>query len=102
MNAQIQQLIDEIKANSLSMHANLQNERSKCLTQQMEIDSLKLELDDLKIKNESLLHQVELLRLQLEETKGQVVVNSNILNRNNEEIDELVKEIEYCINQLRK
>lgn len=102
MNAQIQQIIDEIKAKSLSMHANLQNERSKCLNQQMELDSLKVELDDLKMKNENLQSQVNLLRNQLEETKGQVVVNSEIPNRNNEEIDELVKEIEYCINQLRK
>jgi chromosome segregation ATPase len=102
MNARIQQIIDEIKAKSLSMHVVLQNERAKSLNQQLEIDSLKVELDDLKINHENLLSQVNLLQAQLEETKGQVVSSSDVPQRNNEEIDELVKEIEYCINQLRK
>ncbi len=102
MNARIQQHIDEIKAKSLSMHVNLQNERAKCLNQQIEIDTLKVELDDLKIKNENLTSQVNLLQDQLEEAKGQVVSSSDFPHRNNEEIDELVKEIEYCISQLRK
>ena len=102
MNAQIQQIIDEIKAKSLSMHVVLQNERAKSLNQQLEIDSLKVELDDLKINHGNLLSQVNLLQTQLEETKGQVVSSSDVPQRNNEEIDELVKEIEYCINQLRK
>jgi chromosome segregation ATPase len=102
MNARIQQIIEEIKAKSLSMHVVLQNERAKSLNQQLEIDSLKVELDDLKINHENLLSQVNLLQAQLEETKGQVVSSSDVPQRNNEEIDELVKEIEYCINQLRK
>jgi hydroxypyruvate isomerase len=102
MNARIQQIIEEIKAKSLSMHVVLQNERAKSLNQQLEIDSLKVELDDLKINHGNLLSQVNLLQTQLEETKGQVVSSSDIPQRNNEEIDELVKEIEYCINQLRK
>jgi RNase H-fold protein (predicted Holliday junction resolvase) len=102
MNARIQQIIDEIKAKSLSMHVVLQNERAKSLNQQLEIDRLKVELDDLKINHGDVLSQVNLLQAQLEETKGQVVSGSDVPKRNNEEIDELVKEIEYCINQLRK
>ena len=102
MNARIQQLIDEIKAKSLSVHVDLQNERAKCLNQQLELDTLKVELEDLKIKNQNLLSQVNLLQVQLEETKSQVINNSDSPGRNDEEIDELVKEIEYCINQLRK
>ncbi len=102
MNPRIQQLIDEIKAKSLALHDDLQNERAKCLNQQLELDRLKVELDDFNIKNENLKAQVSLLQEKLEETKGQVVENSQYSSRNNEEIDELVREIEYCINQLRK
>jgi chromosome segregation ATPase len=102
MNPRIQQLIDEIKAKSLALHDDLQNERAKCLNQQLELDLLKVELDDFNIKNENLKTQVSLLQEKLEETKGQVVDNSQYSSRNNEEIDELVREIEYCINQLRK
>jgi chromosome segregation ATPase len=102
MNPRIQQLIDEIKAKSLALHVDLQNERAKRLTQQLELDSLKLELDDVKLKNQELKAQVQVLQESLEVTKGQVVDTSHFSSRNNEEIDELVREIEYCINQLRK
>ena len=102
MNPRIQQLIDEIKTKSIALHVDLRNERAKCLNQQLELDSLKVELDDFKIKNENLKAQANLLEEKLKEAKGQVVDNSQNSPRNNEEIDELVREIEYCINQLRK
>jgi hypothetical protein len=38
----------------------------------------------------------------MEANKSQVVDSSVLQNRSEEEIDELVKEIDYCIGQLKK
>jgi TATA-binding protein-associated factor Taf7 len=42
------------------------------------------------------------LKIALEAARNQVVETPISKNRKDEEIDELVKEIEYCISQLKK
>jgi chromosome segregation ATPase len=102
MTTEIQNLIDQIRAKSISLHVELMNERMKCQTIQLELESLKSELSNQKIKEQDYLTQLSNLTSKLEEAGNQVVEPSKSIARKDEEIDELVKEIEYCINQLKK
>lgn len=103
MTERIQHIVNEISQKTKALHKQLIEEREKNSSLQAEIKSLN---ENEKVQTEKevgYLKEISDLKLQLEETKSQIVEVSNpSLGRKDEEIDELVKEIEYCISQLKK
>lgn len=102
MTERIQHIIDEIRLKSQALHHQLNEEREKNRAFQAEMQLLTERLQAQKQRDEEHLVAIEVLKAELEVTKSQVVENSNPIGRKDEEIDELVKEIEYCISQLKR
>lgn len=102
MTERIQHIIDEIREKSQAMHKLLTAEREKNLELYVEISELKEQLNQSKLDIEAKTQEIANLNTVVETTKNQVVEVPVSLGRKDEEIDELVKEIEYCISQLKK
>lgn len=101
MNEKIQHIIQDIrnKKNALDELLNQQKQRVSQLEQ--EIEQLKSEVENKNSDIAKLTNETANLQSLLEETKNQIV-NSNVSENNgHEQIDELVREIEYCIGQLK-
>jgi uncharacterized protein (DUF3084 family) len=102
MTEKIQQLIEDIRLKYKTLYSQLIEERTLRLDQNAELTSLKEQNSILNNKiNE---FEIENLKLKLDlETIIQERIeerNSNLKIRN-QEIDDLVREIEHCINQLK-
>lgn len=102
MTERIQHIIDEIRLKSQALHHQLNEEREKNRAFQAEMQLLTERLQAHKLRDDEHLAAIEALKTELEMAKSQVVENSNPIVRKDEEIDELVKEIEYCISQLKR
>ena len=102
MTEKIQQLIEDIRLKYKTLYSQLIEERTLRLDQNAELTSLKEQNSILNNKiNE---FEIENLKFKLDlETIIQERIeerNSNLKIRN-QEIDDLVREIEHCINQLK-
>lgn len=102
MTEHIQQIIEKIRQKSLALHTQLNEEREKNKEFQAEIAVLKENQQSQKQKEDEHLSEIASLKMELEATKGQIVENSRPIGKKDDEIDELVKEIEHCISQLKK
>lgn len=107
MTERIQHSMNEIRAKALELHNELVQERIKNQALQAQILEKEERLQSVLLagkESENALNAViDQLKLDLEVTKNQIVEVSVSQNgRNEEQIDELVKEIEYCIGQLKK
>lgn len=115
MTDRIQHIINEIRSKKDAIKDLLKLEREKVQTLDQRINALVTELEE--VKKAKLALETELLRLrndlsttqqeltsvkqsQLNEVKNVETV-SGVENKGNVEIDELVREIEYCIGQLK-
>jgi chromosome segregation ATPase len=102
MSDRIQELIDGIKEKASSLHGQLSTERSSNQELQDEVSSLKNEVSSKEEEIIGLKSKISELETKLE-TKDERDVNvSEDAGVSEEQIDELVKEIEYCIEQLKK
>jgi chromosome segregation ATPase len=102
MTERIQHIIDEIRLKTQALHHQLNEEREKNKALQSELQLITERLTIQKQKEESHLSEIAILRGELETAKSQVVETNQPIGRKDEEIDELVKEIEYCISQLKR
>jgi len=102
MTEHIQNSISLIKEKVTSLHGQVQQERAQNEELKSEITLLAQQLVALKEENDQLLTAVEQLNSALAAAKSQVVESTPSLRRSDEQIDELVREIEYCISQLKK
>lgn len=103
MTEKIQLIIEEIRLKCKELHTQLESERSKSLELRTELDALKTENFQLKEKNEEFVQTNLKLVSELEATIRQGVgMQNEAKGDRNAEIDELVREIEYCITQLKK
>ena len=103
MTERIQHSIDEIRLKSRALHYQLTEERETNKSLLTELRTLKETEENLKKNEVAYLQEISDLKMALEETKSQVVeVSVPSVGKTGEEIDELVKEIEYCISQLKK
>ena len=102
MTDHIQNIIDDIRHKSLALHQQLLDEREKNSAFQSEVQLLTESIEHQKQEENKLLSEISMLKAELEMTKSQVVENSHPTGKKDEEIDELVKEIEHCISQLKK
>ncbi len=101
MTRRIEQLISDIHSKVEHLHKSLVQERKKSLTYSEELDALKKENALLQTALHASKETAEGLKGELEKMKDNVV-STPVRRRNDQEIDELVKEIEYCISQLKK
>jgi regulator of replication initiation timing len=103
MTDKIQQIIDEISRKTKVLHHQLVEERLKNEQLRLENVDLREQLMSTTSQMERLDLEVGRLKEDLVSAKKQVVeVPVTAGSVSNEEIDELVKEIEYCISQLKK
>ena len=103
MTDKIQHIIESIQLKCKLLHENLVSERSTRIEQEAEIVTLKDEISILKNQNQEIEQQKRTLKLELETImqKG-IDEKESVLNDRNDEIDELVREIEHCIKQLKQ
>jgi uncharacterized protein YfkK (UPF0435 family) len=103
MTESIQRKIQEIGGKMKILHTHLLEERSKnaqLIEDLSQLKSVILEKDQELIAKNQLISEKESQLDQINEQNA-VSLPDDSLNRAHE-IDELVKEIEYCIGQLRK
>lgn len=103
MTEKIQDTIQEISRNILRIGEALRSERSKNAVLQEEIDRknehLAAEANAISLMKE----EIESLKSALHLAENKVVeVPVPVKGKNEQEIDELVKEIEFCIEQLKQ
>jgi chromosome segregation ATPase len=102
MTGKIQQIIDDIRGKTETLHRQLQEERATTARLLQEIADLKSSITEKERHEAVLFSDIDKLKMELEAAKIQVQDPSDRSVRNREEdIDELVKEIEYCISQLK-
>ena len=103
MTEQIEKSIEQILNKVQALHLDLKNEKSRNNALLGEIDKMKAELFTSNEREFMLNTEIETLKSALHLTENKVVeVPVPIVGKREEEIDELVKEIEYCIEQLKK
>jgi septation ring formation regulator EzrA len=103
MTEKIQDTIQEISRNAVRIGEALRSERSKNEILQEEIDRNKEELAKELTANTHLKAEIESLKSALHLAENKVVeVPAPVIGRTEQEIDELVKEIEFCIEQLKQ
>ena len=102
MTDRIQHIIEEIRLKSKALHHQLLEEREKNNALQAEVQLLNERLHHKNQQEEKNLAEIAALKLEMETTKSQVIEIERPQGKKDEEIDELVKEIEYCISQLKK
>ena len=103
MTEKIQDTIQEISRKVVRAGEALRSERSKNEILQEEIDRNKEELAKEITANTHLKVEIESLKSALHLAENKVVeAPAPVIGRNEQEIDELVKEIEFCIEQLKQ
>ncbi|HLU87214.1 MAG TPA: hypothetical protein VKZ44_05625 [Taishania sp.] len=115
MNEKIQHIIQDIRLKKDALLASLNQQRQDISTLENEVSRLKSELAakdsviaDLKSENEKLsldnksqVDEISTLKAELVEVKNQIVIQPESKEIDQEQIDEMVREIEYCIGQLK-
>jgi septation ring formation regulator EzrA len=103
MTEKIEKNIGEIFEKVKKLHFQLQNEKLKNISFLSEIETMKTELFSSSERESILKNEIETLQSALHLAENKVVeVPIQTLGKHEEEIEELVKEIEYCIEQLKK
>lgn len=103
MTEKIEKSIEHILNKAQALHADLQSERTRNGALNNELQKLKGEIFVLSEKEFMLNTEIETLKSALQLAENKVVeVPVQVIGKREEEIDELVKEIEYCIEQLKK
>lgn len=102
MSDRINQLIESIREKSMLLKEELVSEKQNNEKLQQEIQDLKAqsELKDQKVTELNV--KIAELNESITKTKQSSIDDSKDSGISDEHIDELVKEIEYCITQLKK
>jgi len=102
MADRINELIQKIREKVSQLKGQLSVEKTKNESLKNEVDQLKTQLDATKNENESLKAKIVNLQSDIAKAKEQSVGGPDETSVSDGQIDELVKEIEYCIGQLKK
>ena len=102
MSDRIHELIENVRGKVTSLHSQLLTERTNNQKLQEEVTSLQNEITSKDEEVAALKAKVVELESNKNTTEVQNVSGSVDAGVSNEQIDELVKEIEYCIEQLKK
>ena len=101
MSDRINQLIEEIKGKAVKFHSKLKNEKEVSAALKVELSKSENEVALLTTKINDLSSEIEGLKKEVE-TKVEPTKGNDLNSPNHGEIDELVREIEFCIEQLKK
>ena len=103
MTEQIQKSITLLRTKFMGLHQNLVSAKEQIASLNLENEKLKSALNNVEESRTLLEADLEKAKLEVVAANKQVV-NSPLVSqgRNNEQIDELVKEIENCIASLKK
>ena len=99
MSEKIHQLIGSIRENISRVNDELVEEQSKNETFQDEIEKLNSQIEDQQEKLNALMGELDSVK---NEKSEQVITSSEDTMISEGQIDELVKEIDYCIGQLKE
>ena len=102
MSDRIQELIDGIREKASSLHNQLSTERSSNQKLQDEVSGLQNQISSKEGEIVELKSKISEWETKLKTVDEQDVIGSEDTGVSDEQIDELVKEIEYCIEQLKK
>ena len=103
MTEQIQKSITLLRTKFMGLHQNLVSAKEQIAALNLENEMLKSALNNVEESRTLLEADLEKAKMEIVAANKQVV-NSPLVSqgRNNEQIDELVKEIENCIASLKK
>ena len=103
MTEQTQKSITLLRTKFMGLHQNLVSAKEQIAALSLENEKLKSALNNVEESRTLLEADLEKAKLEVVAANKQVV-NSSLVSqgRNNEQIDELVKEIENCIASLKK
>lgn len=103
MSDRVSKLIDSIKGKAVQLHQELQNERTKSAGLENELSALKSNLNaksaEIQASKEKIAQLGDQLKTLSEQKVDQPTSGADI---SDEQIDELVREIEFCIAQLKQ
>jgi predicted nucleic acid-binding Zn-ribbon protein len=103
MTEKIQHIINDIRLKSNSLHSQLVSERERAKKLEVELNEVKSQKNALENEKTHLNEHVIKLKSELEAIfKERVDEENSITESRNQDIDDLVREIEHCINQLKK
>jgi ABC-type phosphate transport system auxiliary subunit len=103
MTENLNTLIADIRNRSLQLATDLNNERAMHQALQAELQQMQAQYQAEQAQVAELKVHIEALNLSLVEAQNKVVeVPVAPLGRNAEDIDALVKEIEFCIEKLKQ
>ncbi len=103
MTENLNTLIEDIRSRSLQIATQLKNERAQHEVLQTELQRMQELYHAEQDKVKALQTAIEDLNVSLAEAQNKVVeVPVATSSRNAEEIDALVKEIEFCIDKLKQ
>jgi len=103
MSDKIHQLIKDVRVNFSSMNESLLAEKSKNQELNAVISGLKNQIEALNSENKVLKNEIDDFKKQENDENKDVKLQTQQTTMVAEEsIDELVKEIDYCIGQLKK
>lgn len=99
MTSELKSLIEQIGAKSRRLHQSLVAERERVGSMTDEINRLNSEVSEFKNQKTAMEEELQGLKSELNQTREQVQVQP--VSTNGVEIDVLVKEIDFCIQQLK-
>jgi hypothetical protein len=99
MTSEIKSYIEQIRAKTQLLHQDMVLERERSASMLTEISRLKEEIAQQTLQISVLKDDLQTANHQLIEKREQVQVSS--FSRKDSEIDVLVKEIDFCIQQLK-
>lgn len=102
MSNRVHQLIAEIQGKATSLKAKLSEEQLKSASLEQKLSKVTGELNAKDEEINALKADVAKLTAQLNDKKSISIADQSDKGISDEQIDELVNEIEYCIAQLKK
>jgi chromosome segregation ATPase len=102
MSEMIEQLIGEVRERSLEIKRSLTAEREKSSNLLVEKASLTEEIEKLRMELKTVNDQVGKLQNEIDAIETKNIEQPTERRVSQEEIDDLVKEIDYCITQLKQ
>jgi septal ring factor EnvC (AmiA/AmiB activator) len=102
MSDRVNELIEEIRGKANSMKDRVSTEQDKNNTLTKEIEELKTQLSAKEAEVSQLKGELDSLKSDISSKNEQSIAVASDNGVSDEQIDELVKEIEYCITQLKR
>ena len=99
MTSELKSLIEHIGAKSRQLHQSLVTERERVRSMTDEINRLNADISDFQNQKKAMEEELRSLKSELDQTREQV--QAQPVSAKEVEIDVLVKEIDFCIQQLK-